>query len=56
MPASGTPQNPFTTFSASTTSEHWTNGNGATVFVDMSSHLTQGAGNVFSIQNFGQQN
>ena len=45
---------PLTSFSADDATEHWKNGGGATVRLDMSSHMTTGGGSVFKMSGFSE--
>jgi hypothetical protein len=44
--------NPYFSFTSEMASAQWSNGGGATVYVDMHSHMMTGGGNVFSITDF----
>lgn len=52
MTGTGSPESPLTSFSWEGAQAHWETGNGATVYVDMSSHMASGGGTVFSPRDF----
>lgn len=54
MSGSGTQDDPFALLTREQAAEHWRNGNGETVYVDMSTHMTLGAGSEFSIEDFAR--
>jgi hypothetical protein len=52
MTGSGTATDPYTEFTPEMADEHWSNGNGETVYIDMASHMNSGGGSVFSPGDF----
>lgn len=52
MTGTGSPESPLKSFSWEDAQAHWETGSGATVYVDMSSHMASGGGIVFSARDF----
>ena len=52
MTETGTQDNPYSAITLSQAYEHWKNGGGEAVYVDMASHMSSGGGSVFSISSF----
>ncbi len=55
MPINSSPANPVSSISKKEALDHWTNGMGTGVYVDMSSHMTTGGGSIFSISDFASE-